>query len=153
LLRGGVAKGRTAWLCKGDEGFVAEGYVRWKNLRGVRAGSLGALDQRIDALQQVAEIEQPMVAEVERQDGKVLYIGLGKKDAVLSFAASVDPPYYVSASGQLGRGREETEGFYFYGIWTEVPRRFLVPMARARAALRLFWETGELSNEVSWEKV
>lgn len=132
---------------------MVEGYVRWKDLKGVYAGSLGALDEWIDTLQRDAEVEQPMVVEVERQGGKVLYIGLGRKDAVLSFAASPSPPYYVSWSGPPGKENEEADAFYFYGIWTEVPRRFLVPMPQARAALRFFWETGELSKEVSWEKL
>ncbi len=94
-----------------------------------------------------------MAVEVERQDGKVLYVGLGYKDSVLSFAATIHPPYYVSSSGRTGREYQEIVGYYFYGIWNEVPRRFLVPMAHARAALRFFWETGELSKEVLWEKV
>ncbi|MGO9483889.1 MAG: Imm1 family immunity protein [Rhodomicrobium sp.] len=149
----GITSGRTAGLFNGDEGFVAEGYVRWKDLRGVYAGSLAALDEWIDTLQRDAELEQPMAVEVEREDGKVLYIGLGYNEAVLSFAASINPPHYVAISGRTGRGSEENVDFYFYGIWNEVPRRFLVPMMHARTALRLFWETGERSNVVSWEKI
>jgi hypothetical protein len=137
---------------KKDEGFVAEGYVRWKNLMGVHAGSLGALDEWMDILQQEAETGLPLIAEVERHDGKVLYIGLGRMDAALSYAATPFPPYYVSSAGRPPAANDQLIDYYFYGIWIGVPLRHMVPMANARAALRFFWETGERSKEVLWEK-
>jgi hypothetical protein len=118
---------------------------------GVPAESLSSLDEWIDILQQEAEMALPMVAEVERADGKVLYIGLGKTDAVLSYAATLLPPFYVSSSGRQAANNQIVD-YYFYGIWVGVPVRNLVPMAYARAALRFFWETGERSKEIQWER-
>ena len=149
-MRGVRGPGPLAF--NGDEGFVAEGYVRWKNLMGVPADSLSALDEWIGILQAEAEVMLPMVAEVERKDGKVLYIGLGRTEAVLCYAATLLPPYYISSSGRPAAANDQTVDYYFYGFWIGVPVRNLVPMAHARAALRFFWETGELSKEVSWVK-
>ena len=137
-----------------DEDFVIEGYVRWESLAGAEIGSLSALEETIDDLQRNAENASPIIVEAERADGKALSIGLGREEAVLSFTpASKKPPYYVSSAGRQGSEDEETVVYHFYGQCTQVPRRFLVPMKDAREALRIFWRTGELTNDIVWEEV
>ncbi len=133
---------------------MIEGYVKWESLVGAEIGSLGALDETIDRLQRKAEEASPIIVEVQRADGEILSIGLGREEAVLSFtAASGNPPYYVSSSGWQAGENEDILDYDFYGHRAEIRRRYLVPMQQARDALRFFWETGERTKDIIWEEV
>ncbi len=127
--------------------------IQWNDTEGVEVESLVILDKTIDNLQSEAAQAKPILVEVVRFTGDVLIIGLGLKDAVLSYGpASKNPPYYVSVR-EGAATTEDTVVYYFYGAYTEFPARFLIPMHQARMALRYFVETGQLTKEIIWEQV
>ncbi len=89
---------------------------------------------------------------MERKDnGDSLSIGLGSDLSVLNYVrGDNNPPYYTSSGGS-----EEDRGisFLFGGELSQSPLRNTVPISTARAAMKRFCETGELSKDVIWEEV
>ena len=116
----------------------------------VAVESVQELDAHLDRLTLEAESELPFMVALAREDGSTLSIGLGRTESVLSYvSASLDPPYFMS------RGDVDQNGparFVYSGEMTEFPPWSGVPAESAREALRVFFETGELSPEISWEE-
>jgi hypothetical protein len=109
------------------------------------------LDSLLDRLDAEGRRSRPLIATLAFPDGRSLGIGLGGDEALLN-ATGRDgmPPYFVSDSGDVD---ETPVVFYFHGHYSEFPARQLVPRALARAAMRHFFRTGELSYEVSWREI
>ena len=124
--------------------------VTWEEDEEQRVSSLEDLDRLLDVLADRFR-GTPTVASVERvADGDSLAICLGEDSSLLNFVAgSGDPPYYSSMGDRPG---EELFAFRFGGQYSELPERYLIPIEAARAAMRHFCLTGELSPEVMWEQ-
>lgn len=77
-------------------------------------------------------------------------MGLGRDKTVLSFtSSSQDPPYFHS----LGPDEDGDDLiFFYYGDWTEFPRRQSVPFAKGREAMRHFFQEGSLLDSIQWEE-
>jgi hypothetical protein len=116
----------------------------------VAVRSVSELDALLDRLTAEAESGVPFMVTVARPDGATLSIGLGRAESVASYVSgSLDPPYF----GSRGDGeREEHIEFVFGGELTEFPPGSAVPTEAAREALRVFFETGELSPKIGWEE-
>jgi hypothetical protein len=117
----------------------------------VAVHSVNELDALLDRLMGEAERDTPFMVTLAREDGSTLSIGLGRPESTASYVSgSLDPPYFAS------RGDGEREGrpieFAFSGEITEFPPWSAVPTEAAREALRVFFETGELSPKIDWEE-
>ena len=116
----------------------------------VVVSSVQELDALLDSLTVEAEQDTPFMVALSREDESTLSIGLGRPESVASYVpGSLDPPYLVS------RGKGEGDGpveFFFGGQMTEFPPTSAVPVEAARDALRVFFETGELSPNLDWEE-
>jgi len=123
--------------------------VRWER-NEVPFNGLSNLDGVLDDLQERFKGEDGQMVEVVSPEGDSLAIGLGKSKSVLSYVSRTgDPPYYVS----VGTGREdETISFLFSGEFSEFSGRNTISLEAARAAVRAFVQTGELSPLMSWEE-
>jgi immunity protein Imm1 of predicted polymorphic toxin system len=117
-----------------------------------RVDSVDDVDRRLEQLHEQYRNGEPTLVTVERADrGDSLSIGLGARLSVLNFVrGDKNPPYYTSAGG---RDVDEAISFMFGGEWSEYPLRAAVSIEAARAAMRRFCETGELSEAVVWEEV
>jgi Immunity protein Imm1 len=114
----------------------------------VVGGSLQELDALLDRLTAEAEADLPFTVALARGDGSTLSIGLGRPYSVLDYVhGSHDPPYFISRGD--GEGRDPI-AFVFGGEMTEFPPWSAIPVDDARKALRVFFETGELSPEIDW---
>lgn len=117
----------------------------------VAVPSLQELDALLDRLDAEAERDTPFMVTLAREDGSTLSIGLGRPESTASYVgADGDPPYYMSR-GDLGR--DDPIEFFSGGEMTEFAPESAVPAEAAREALRVFYETGDLSPNLDWEEI
>ena len=116
-----------------------------------QVGSIDELDRALDDIHTRLRCAEPELVTVERPNGDSLSIGLGREDiSVMNYVGvDQDPPYFTSSGGS---DVDEAIAFRFGGEWSEFPLRNGIPIQRARAAMRHFCETGQLSEEVIWEE-
>jgi hypothetical protein len=113
--------------------------------------SVEELDRQLDDLEQKARLN-PLMVDLVACNGDTLSIGLGQDVSVLSWVgASGDPPYYASKGNEATQG--ETIVFSYRDQWSEFPLWSAIPTALARDAMRQFFRTGTLPNNVRWEEV
>lgn len=113
--------------------------------------SVAQLDELLDDLQHKAAANQALIAELVVPEVGTLAIGLGLDETVLSYVpASGDPPYLRTA-GPTEHGSDLV--FFYLGEWTEFPREQAVSLSQGRAAMREFFQKGELSSQVKWVEV
>ncbi|HEV3163475.1 MAG TPA: Imm1 family immunity protein [Isosphaeraceae bacterium] len=124
--------------------------IEWEENGRADVASVEEVDRLLDDLAEQAS-ERPFIAELISSAGDSLAIGLGREESILSWVqASGDPPYYAS------KGDPDSQGlvvFFYRGHWSEFPRSFVVAIAAARKAMRLFFETGQRPTNVEWEEV
>jgi hypothetical protein len=83
-------------------------------------------------------------------NGDEISFGLGRSRTYLAFTAHDNqPPYWQSVSGAKG---PDTSFLLGGGEPTVCEMRNAIPMRKAHAVLRQFWETGELSKDINWEE-
>jgi hypothetical protein len=92
----------------------------------------------------------PLIAELRSSSGAALTIGLGREVSVATFAATLDPPYFVSR-GETGR--QEPLVFFRDGHWSEFDGGAAIPPASARNAVHEFFATGARPSSVAWSEV
>jgi hypothetical protein len=123
----------------------------WDRDRVREVNSLADLDALLDEIAAASERdEKPRLVSVSLSDGTSLALGLGRRESILHFvSASADPPYFTSR-GEDPRD-DEVVHFFFQDSWTEFPVKNLIPLARAREAVRLFAKDGRRPQNVEWE--
>jgi hypothetical protein len=131
-----------------DTGKQQQATLSWAEDESVPVHSVQELDERLDELDRRARDDLPLVAGIERADGKALSIGLGRDRSVLNYMSSLDPPYFTSHDENADEGG--TIVFYYYGHESEFPADAAVPMEDAREAVRRFFETGERPENLDW---
>ena len=118
---------------------------------GTEVATVEALDALLDRLSAEAEQGRPFMVELTAGNGNLVSMGLGRPESVLSYTpGSLDPPYYASHGGRAG---DEVMAFDYAGEPTEFPIRQALPMSAAREALRRFFVTGTLPDNIEWEEV
>ena len=127
--------------------------VEWGHGRRDEVSGADDLDALLD------RIESDALAEARPQDVQVSVEGAGTLGIVVGAGWSVlnhippdlDPPYRVSVGREDG---DEPMAFYVAGNHhSETLRRNTISTEDARAAMRHFVDTGELSAQVNWEEV
>jgi hypothetical protein len=118
----------------------------------IEVGTEADLDTLLDRLDEEAAASKPTIVRVEASNGATLGIGLGRSQSVLSFEASLDPPYFLSAAEEQA-GEEPFLVFFYDGHWTEFPRRAAIPIQLAREAVREFARTARRPTVLEWEEV
>jgi Immunity protein Imm1 len=121
--------------------------VEWGTEHQQLIESIDQLDQLLDAI--AAEDTPPQVAQVTRDHAGTLGIVLGAERSFLHHVpVHVEPPYAASSGDEL---KDEPFVFYIDGVHhTEAPWSATIPTDAARAAMRHFFRTGELSPDVRW---
>lgn len=108
------------------------------------------LDALLDRLTGEAEAGEPFIVELEVDDGATLSMGLGRPLSVVNFvSSSLDPPYFQSVGGD---GNDEAPVFYYRGEWSEFAPESAIPTEQARAAMRRFFQTRTLPDNLVWEE-
>jgi hypothetical protein len=92
----------------------------------------------------------PLIIELRSPSGASLTVGLGREVSVATFAASSEPPYFVST------GSEEQGAPLVYfrdGHWSEFDVGDAVAPASAREAAHRFFVTGTRPSCIAWREV
>lgn len=121
-------------------------------LRTAQVEDVDALDGALDRVAEEAAKAQPLIVEFVSPSGARFGIGVGMAQSVLSFKASDEPPYLISAGYPKGCADHDI-GLYFQGRWTEFPASALVSTASARDAARRFFATDHRPDNIRWEEV
>jgi hypothetical protein len=127
--------------------------VEWGQGQREEVESAAELDGLLDRVAVEARAAgKPQDVQVTVAAAGTLGIVLGDDRSVLNhIPADSDPPYMVSVGAEAG---EDPFVFYVAGDhYSESLRRNTIPLEAARAAMRHFLATGELSPEVQWEQV
>jgi Immunity protein Imm1 len=96
-------------------------------------------------------VEAPCLVEFYVPDsGQSLGLGIGRKMSVVTYQASLDPPYFIS---QGDKARAGTEWFCYGNEKTEYLAKNLVPMDQALLALKHFVESGTQPENLDWERL
>jgi len=124
--------------------------LSWAEDQSVPIHGPQELDKTLDALACQAEYDKhPLIVELVQPNDATLSIGVGRDESVLNYSRSPDPPYYTSL-GDQDQDESDVVAYYYYGHWSEFPRRSCVPNDKAREAARRFLTDGERPNNVRW---
>lgn len=124
--------------------------VIWKQDAGACVSSVADLDDLLDELSRQAQQDKPLIVEVVAPNGAILSIGLGRPLSVVAFVpSSLDPPYLHSVGGDSSA---DELAFYFQGAYSELPPESGIPISQARECVRLFFQTGELPQNIAWQE-
>jgi len=125
--------------------------VQWAEDGEKQVSSLSELDALLDYLHAKYHGDRGVIVTVEAPDkGGSLAIGVGRDMSVLNYVpGSGDPPYLSSIGDLTGEGAIV---FQFMGQWSEFPIRHAISLDSAREAVKHFFETGRLSDEIRWEE-
>jgi hypothetical protein len=126
--------------------------LEWDEGRVVHLHDGEELEAWIDTLSAEARRGTPFLAELVHEDGSSLSIGLGHSLSVLNYVRGSGDPPYLQSRGMPTPSRAPL-AFLYRGDVSEFPPESLVPTDAARAALRLFFERGVLSDDIEWEEV
>jgi hypothetical protein len=97
------------------------------------------------------QVEPPCLVEFYAPDsGQSLGLGIGRKMTVVTFQATLDPPYFVSLGD---KDRSGTEWFCYGNEQTEYLAKNLVPMDQGLAALKHFVESRTQPENLAWERL
>jgi hypothetical protein len=126
--------------------------VQWSEEEPViEVSNTDELDRVLDNIVVKIGSNNPIIVFVEAH-GYQIGIGLGHKESFVHFEqSSGDPPYMVTVGN---RDAEGTVAFYLFGTHhTEVRRRNLIPMIKARNLLYEWIQTEVRPTNIEWEEV
>ena len=108
------------------------------------------LDQALHKAELNCAAERPIIVSLYAH-GHQLEIGLGLRDSFVSFQRCQPTPGPNLIT--VGDERANYGAVFFFLGWrrTEIPRRNLLPVTKAREILREFFETGVRPTIVEWE--
>lgn len=109
--------------------------------------SSGQLLMRLEDLQReyVPERNESLYVYVENANRDVLHVGLGP-DKWLIVRDRKGGECLVSLGDEAAEGSQ----VFLVPEWTELPRKYLIPQEVAREVVRMWFETGTLSDSIRW---
>lgn len=125
--------------------------VQWSDWNTTHERSISsskAAEELIAEIQRTAEI--PALVEFFNNHGTSFGMGVGRSFTVLTYQASISPPYFVSLGDKNATG---TEWFCYGNEESEYLAKSLVAFDLGLQALREFVETGKQPLMVSWERL
>lgn len=122
-----------------------------ENQPPIEVASAGELNRAIDAVEYEAKAAGKLtIVFVEVPNGNELLIVLGGDESVLQFTyAHRDPPYLVSR-GENVEDRPLLTAYVCLEHHTEFPRKWVIPVESARAALDEFLVTCLPPTNIDW---
>jgi len=128
----------TPYLLWGDE--------EWEC---VEVSSLAALDATVDRLESAARGNMPHTVELYHTEERLLLIMVGHEASYVAFYSTDYRPYRWACRGPWDD--DEHIEFLYRGHHSGIDRRYTVPRAAAREALRRFFATGDRPDNLTWE--
>lgn len=125
-------------------------YLLWGDDERAEFDSLPQLEELIDQLTSKAAAQKTSLAVqvcINAETG--LLISVGSEASHMEFTSPTGRPRGVASRGPWDDDR--LVEMDFMGQISELPRRYWVPIADAREALRRFYLTGTRPNNIAWE--
>jgi hypothetical protein len=94
-----------------------------------------------------ARLGASYAVDVIQPNGDRLHVGIGNGQWILSFTPGDDRCGCLTS---LGDERATGTVVFWFGGWTEMSRKYLVPRDAALQAVREWVERGTLSNAINW---
>jgi hypothetical protein len=100
--------------------------LSWAADEAASVSTVDELNERLDALDRQARDGDPFAVTLERPDGRVLSLTVGRDRSVVNYMASADPPYFASHDPS--------------------------PASTARSSCGLFTRCCQMSPAASWKR-
>lgn len=123
-------------------------YLLWHEDNRSEIDSVEELDRALDRLTAEAREDLPFAVQVCLDDRTAMLIVVGRDVSHVEFTSPTSRPLVVVCEGPWDDDEliELTHG----GVWSELPRRYWVPISEAREAVRAFFRTGTRPNNIRW---
>lgn len=111
--------------------------------------SVSELDQMIEKLTAKAKEENmPFTVELQVDPETALVIVVGREESHVAFYSTASRPPIVTSIGPWDE--DEQIVFTHRGHWSSMDKRFWVPIAEAREAMRSYFLTGRRPDNITW---
>ena len=126
-------------------------YLEWDRNQRTNAFSVQELDRILDQLTLQATNELPFSVDLVLDSGDALSIVVGDIITPVNFYSSAGHPLVVGCSG-FWEGEEGDQEFVFdhRGSYSEIEKRYTIPIANAREAMRRFFATARRPDGIPW---
>lgn len=123
-------------------------YLMWDEDKRVEVTSLDELDQSLDRLMALGVQSDPFSVEFQVNDSTCIVLTVGRPESHLEFYDAQARPPAVGCSGPWED--DDLIVFFHHGHYSELPRRFFVPVEDARAAVRSYFTIGNRPATIRW---
>ncbi|HTK05722.1 MAG TPA: Imm1 family immunity protein [Ktedonobacteraceae bacterium] len=125
-------------------------YLEWDKDQRAEASSVEELDRLLDQLTLQATNERPFSVDLVADAVPALSIVVGDVITPVNFYSPTSHPLVV---GCLGRWEEDGDQVFVFdarGSYSEIEKRYTIPIADAREAMRRFLATGQRPDNIVW---
>ncbi len=125
--------------------------LEWDRNQRATVSSVQELDCLLDQLTREAAHSYPFSVDLILDSGDALSMVIGESITPVQFYSLTGHPLVVGCSGPW-EGEEGDQLFVFdhRGSYSEIEKRYTIPIADAREATRRFLATGERPHNVTW---
>ena len=123
-------------------------HLSWHENEFVEVHSVDELDQLIDQLTMQAKQRMPFSIELSVNNATSLLIVVGREESHMEFYSGQSRPPIVGCVGPWND--DEFIVFSHRGHYSEIDKRYCVPVMDARKALRQYFQTGLRPNNILW---
>ena len=120
----------------------------WEEANRTEVRSVEELDRLVDQLTVEARADMPLTVELHVGDETAMSIVVGREESHVEFHSAATHPPIVACHGPWND--DELIEFSHRGQYSELPRRYFVPIADAREALRRYFRTGTRPDNIAW---
>lgn len=108
-------------------------------------------DAALSLLKELENIDLPAIVEFyDPASGRSLGVGMGRRESVMTYQRSLDPPYHIS----LGNGDASGTIWFCYGNEeSEYLARNIVPVSVVFPTVKAFFDCSDLPGTVAWEQL
>lgn len=125
-------------------------YLVWDEDNRAEIDSVEELDRLVDRLTAEALEAVPFTVTLQVDDDTSMFIVVGRDESHMEFYSTACDPHLWSCRGPWDD--DEHIEFLYRGHDSGIPKRYCVPIADARKALRQFFRTGgQRPENVEWE--
>lgn len=122
--------------------------LEWREDQFAHVKSLEDLDRLIDGLSEEAATGLPFSIELSMNSDTALSIVIGTEISHMNFFSMISVPHVVGCRGPWND--DELLVFLYRNEYSEMPRKYCVPVEDAREALRQYFVTGVRPQNVVW---
>ena len=124
-------------------------YLSWEKDKQVEVENVAKLDALIDHLHALGRANVPFMVELQANPTTRMSLVVGRAESHVTFHTADTSPALVSAVGPWPD--QETITFTHHGQYSEQPKQYWVPIAKARTALRQYYQSGTRPNSLRWQ--